>query len=234
LEKIKAKLLAQKPLTENIYQLRWQATQGKLDFIPGQYVIIQIESGGRTVKRAYSISSDPDELPEFEMTVRRFPDGLVSSWLTDLPIGSELELTGPLGIFTAKLGENDDKVLVAIGCGIAPLKSVLSYWLKNTGNNVYLFYGNRYLSGVPYHDYFKDQAAKNNNFKYFPCISRLEEGQSGVYAGRVYDVMSDELSDFMQKDFYLCGSKEMIAEVREFLLGYGVDKKNIFFEQIFI
>lgn len=234
MNKIKAKLVENNQLTDNIYQLKYEVISGEMAYKPGQYLMIDKELEGQKIKRAYSISSTVKELPIFDLTVRRFPDGKMSSWLTNLGPGEEIEMIGPLGLFTADMGSNKQKILIAIGCGIAPLKAMLERWVSDEIFSVKLFYGNRFLSGIPYHNYFLDLAIRNNNFDYYPCVSRLEKPVESIYAGRVYDVMAEELSDFTDVDFYLCGSKEMIAQVREFLVQRGVNPKNIFFEQIFI
>jgi len=235
MNKIKAKLIANNQLTDNIYQLIWELTVGELIFQPGQYVLINQEFNEKNIKRAYSFSSVPSDLPQFELTVRRFDDGLMSSWLTDLPAGSELEMVAPLGVFTSDLGKNQRKCLIAIGCGIAPLKSIMQDWLNNNNYEVSLFFGNRFLGGVPYHEQFEQWQSVNESFHYYPCISRLrEETTEGVYRGRVYEVMDNEIKDFNNQDYYLCGSREMIDQVKEYLLAKGVAADNIYFEQIFI
>lgn len=231
---IKAKLMAKDQLTENIFRLRFKLKEGELNFVPGQYVLIEREFAGEKIKRAYSISTRPEELPIFELTVRRFEGGRMSTFLTDLNLDEELEMQGPLGIFTGQLGKNKEKVLIAIGCGIAPLKSILQHWLTDTSFLVSLFYGNRFLQDIPYHDYFIELKKKYDNFYYYPCVSRPETSVDGIFTGRVYDVMAEQVIDFSGKDYYLCGSREMISQVREFLVTRGVDGKNIYFEQIFI
>lgn len=234
MQKIKAKLIEKNQLTDNIYQLVWQVVEGDLSFQSGQYVLIEKSFTGKKIKRAYSISSRPNEMPVFELTVRRFDDGLMSSFLTDLLVGSEVEMLAPLGIFTSGLGKNRRKCLIAIGCGIAPLKSILQDWIENDDYSVSLFYGNRFLDGVPYHEQFKMWQTEKTHFQYYPCISCLTEEVEGVFQGRVYDVMNREINDFTGQDYYLCGSREMIDQVKDFLLSKGVKATNIYFEQIFI
>jgi ferredoxin-NADP reductase len=234
LQKIDAKLIAKKQLTDNIYQLKFVCLLGKFSFQSGQYLLVEKETDGKKIKRAYSISSTVEDMPEFELTVRRFEGGVMSTWLTDLVPDDEVEFYGPLGVFTADLGNNNSKVMVAIGCGIAPLKSIIERLLKKNGYQVDLFYGNRFVSGVPYHNYFQQLVGKYKGFRYFPCISRLDQLISGVYAGRVNDVMSEFIIDYSNRDYYLCGSKEMIGQVRDFLIKKGADEKSIYFEQIFI
>ena len=53
---------------------------------------------GYTASRSYSVASAPDESNEIELTVERFEDGEVSSFLhDDVVVGDELEVRGPIG-----------------------------------------------------------------------------------------------------------------------------------------
>ncbi|MGB3755957.1 MAG: FHA domain-containing protein [Rivularia sp. (in: cyanobacteria)] len=73
----------------------------KFDYKPGQFVTLDLEIDGKSVKRSYSISSTPSRPHNLEITVKRVPaptdipdvpPGLVSNWLNDnLTVGSQLK-----------------------------------------------------------------------------------------------------------------------------------------------
>src|ERR671937_3219353 len=65
----------------------------------GQHYVVRLTApDGYTASRSYSVATAPDGSPEFELTVERFDDGEVSTFLHDvLEVGDELEVRGPIG-----------------------------------------------------------------------------------------------------------------------------------------
>ena len=80
---------------------------------------------GYTAQRSYSVASAPDGSNEIDLTVERFPDGEISSFLHDVvAIGDELEVRGPIGGWFVWEG-NTPALLVGGGSGIVPLMAML-------------------------------------------------------------------------------------------------------------
>lgn len=230
-----AEIIENNKLTENIFQLKCRADDyNGFTFEPGQYIVVKIVVGDREIRRAYSFSSLPKELPFFDLTIRRHLDGKVSPILTDLRVGEKFNFLDPMGLFHWKMVKNKRIVLVAIGCGIAPIKSMIEAWLENPdfGYDLTLFFGNRFFDQVPYQDYFLELAKKNTNFHYFSCISRLEGLKDGFFFGRVNDVMLREIDRYYDTDFVVCGSDDMIKGMKLFLEQKGVRSNNIYYENV--
>lgn len=237
LNNYKVKVLENNKLTGNIYQLWLELLDGdNFDFKPGQYVLVEKDMGEGLVRRAYSISSTGYDLPRIELTVRRYEDGKMSPYLTERRAGDILNIVGPYGMFSEEKRKSDKVVMVAIGCGVAPLKSMIDNWSRSLDQKleVSLFYGNRYADQISYHDWLLNMARRWNNFHYYPCVSRLENKIPGIYEGRVNEVIKREHLDFENSDFYLCGSKEMLADARQAILGSGGKEENVYFENIMI
>ncbi|MFA4931097.1 MAG: FAD-dependent oxidoreductase [Patescibacteria group bacterium] len=232
ISKIKAQLISNQPITEQMHQLVFQTEANeKWEFTEGQFVMVQHEVDHELVVRAYSISSLASDLPRLELVVKRVEGGVMSNYLCDLRRGDQVDMDGPYGHFVWNLGQNNNKVLVAIGCGIAPLKSILLKQLQMGGGNVELYLGSRLIKEVPFLKYFSDLQAKNRNFKFYPCVSR----ETGVcqYSGRVTKVMLEQNIDFAETDFYICGTANMIADLKQSVALHGGNLKNVFNENIY-
>lgn len=230
-----AQIIENNKLTDNIFQLKCRVKDyNGFIFEPGQYIIIKKNIDGDVIKRAYSFSSLPKYLPDFELTIRKHTDGKMSPVLVDLGIGEFFEFLPPMGLFNWKMVKNRNIVLIAIGCGIAPLKSMIDGWLEKPKKklNLILFFGNRYPDQVPYQKYFADLAEKYNNFHFYSCVSRLEKDQDGLFSGRVNEVMSRKYYQYQDTDFVLCGSDEMIKGMKDFLDKKGVKSDRIYFENV--
>ena len=92
----------------------------------GQHVVLRLTApDGYQASRSYSIGSAPDGTNEIDLTVERFPDGEISSFLHDeVVVGDTLEVRGPIGGWF--VWEADaPALLIAGGSGIVPLMAML-------------------------------------------------------------------------------------------------------------
>jgi ferredoxin-NADP reductase len=92
----------------------------------GQHYVVRLTAeDGYTAQRSYSVATAPDGSNEIDLTVERFPDGEISSFLHDVvAIGDELELRGPIGGWFVWDGDAP-ALLVGGGSGIVPLMAML-------------------------------------------------------------------------------------------------------------
>lgn len=99
----------------------------QFDLIPGQYVDIRLTApDGHQAVRSYSVMSSPSILPLLELGVQIVPDGEVSPFLGSMPVGTMLEMRGPIGKhFIWDASADRDVVLLAGGVGLVPLLSML-------------------------------------------------------------------------------------------------------------
>ena len=111
-------------------------------FMAGGYITVLVKIDNRIYKRPYSISSSPDNLSYYRITIKQ--EGVVSTYmLKEIAEGDILNILGPFGHFTySKIRDQKDVLLIAGGSGITPFMSYLqsSYFLKNI-NSVTLLYG---------------------------------------------------------------------------------------------
>ena len=225
------KIKGNNKLTDDTYQIVGEVVGlEKFFFEEGQFVMLAAQINGENIKRAYSISSTNDRLPEIELTIKRVKNGLMSNYVCDLKEGDEIDIFGPYGKFLWNLGNNRKKVFVATGCGIAPLKSIIERQIASE-KEILLFWGNQCESRVAYKDYFQILEKNFANFKFINCLSR-EVSENYPYKGRVNQIMESFDLDYDESDFYIAGSTEMINDLRNFILDKGGREKSIFVENI--
>ena len=95
------------------------------DYLPGQFLTLEIEPYGTPVSRSYTIASAPALQDWIEITVKREDQGRVSRWLHDsLKPGDCLRVRAPNGTFTFTGDEADKIVLIGGGVGCTPLMSI--------------------------------------------------------------------------------------------------------------
>lgn len=87
--------------------------------LPGQHIVLQAQIDGRWIERPYTLSA-PTSKGYYEVTIKREPRGLFSSWLFDRRTPEALlRVSEPQGDFTPPPGDAPLVYLVA-GIGVTP------------------------------------------------------------------------------------------------------------------
>lgn len=240
-----ATLTTKTEVASHIWYYTFSLPEGQsIDFVAGQYMLLSIDNN----YRQYSIASSDAIHDSFELLVETVPNGLGSNYLMNLPVGQTAQFKGPAGVFVLK-DTPRDKILLATGTGIAPIKSMIeSYFTREQHNaSLTLFFGLRDRSGVYLFNEFKNIAQHHPNFNFRICLSReenlvgLDEMCYGI--GRVnthVDIFMNNHKDIAVKtkdevlnsyEYYICGSKMTVDSLKEYVLGMGVSAENIAFER---
>jgi NAD(P)H-flavin reductase len=200
-------------------------------FKAGQFVTVPVAEG---TLRSYSIASPPGDGSGFRLAVDIQPGGPGSQYFSRLAAGEELKFQGPYGAFVVRDDALPHLLFIGTGTGIAPLRSMILD-LENRGlggRRMTLFFGVRYADDLMYHDEFLAMAEKHPaTFTYHPTLSRCEDSRWPGNTGRVTTILPQLLAGTADTTAYLCGSKEMLKEVTEILVGLGMDKKQVKREQ---
>ena len=119
-----------------------------LDWKPkaGQYITIEVEVNGETLRRSYSLSSSPIE-DDLAFSIKRVEGGRVSNYMLDhIKEGSELKVNKPEGKFQLipNADTRKDYYFFAAGSGVTPIMSMIkSLLVEEPMSSAYLLYGNR-------------------------------------------------------------------------------------------
>lgn len=187
-------------------------------FIPGQVVSIGLGPG--TEPRLYSIASGNDEeLIGILYTVN--VSGMLTPVLSQTGQGGTIYHSLPFGRFVCDGGP---AVWIATGTGIAPFVSMAGSGLSK---NKTLIQGSKTRERL----YFRELFEQAMGEKYLPCCSR--ESYEGIFHGRVTALLKSMKAPDPAIPYYLCGSAEMVVEVRDLLIEKGVPFERIFAEIFF-
>lgn len=187
------------------------------DFLPGQVVGISLDG---LPPRLYSIASGPGD-PYIELLFNIKPDGQLTPRLAGLEPGDKLNVSAPFGAF---LGDQQPAWWIAAGTGIAPFRAMMHAGL---GHNKMLIHGGRTANSF----YFEDEMLETFGQRYVRCCSQ-EEGP-GLYAGRLTQWLRAQQTLDPSLLYYLCGSAEMVVEVRDILISKGVPIEQVMSEIYF-
>ncbi len=182
------------------------------DFQAGQ--VIAVTTSPAIPPRLYSLCSGTQDT-HWDILFNINHQGLLTPRLADLQAGDEIYVSMPFGSFIDHAGPS---WWIAAGTGIAPFHSMLRSGL---GSNKQLVHGARRAHGF----YFASEFQATLDTRYTRCCS--QEDGNGLYAGRLTNWLREQ--DALPPDmlYLLCGSAEMVVQVRDILLAKNVPFDNI-------
>jgi len=214
--------------------------EGKLNFVPGQYASLGIDTASKRLERPYSIVSSPNE-DELEFFFELVPHGKLTPPIYGLHAGDELFVRKvPKGRFTMDFSSNrTNHVLVSTVTGVAPfvsfVRSLYCRW-KNQQfhgeHKLFLLNGASRSWEFGYCEELKAIAGQVLWFNYVPTISRPWEDENWVgETGRVDDILRKYTDEWGIRSSnsvaYLCGHPEMVESAKGILTRIGFRKESL-------
>jgi Na+-transporting NADH:ubiquinone oxidoreductase subunit F len=203
-----------------------------IGFKPGQY--IQFKIPGAEEFRAYSIASPPSHGDEIELIIRLVPGGLCSTYVHEiLKEGSHATITGPYGDFYLREDSMRDIVCIGGGCGMAPIRSILSSLAeKGMQRKATYFFGARSKKDLFYTEELRKLERDYPSFKYIPALSDptpTDQWEGDV--GLITQVVEKHLRDASNAEAYLCGPQPMIDASLKVLTSKGMKQENVLYDK---
>lgn len=183
--------------------------------------------------RLYSVASARDGeqpgQPHVAFTVKRVladhhgqpVRGVCSNYLCDLPVGSQVSVTGPVGdTFLMPDAPMTSLLMICTGTGIAPMRGMIQRrerLPRHLGGPMALFYGGRVPAELPYHDDL--QALPAGLVDLHLAYSRVP-GQPKRYVQDLLREQSELVSRLILRErcyVYLCGLTGMERGVHDAL-----------------
>ena len=196
------------------------------DYKPGQFVTLDLEINGESVKRSYSISSTPSRPHALEITVKRVPSpsdapnvppGLVSNWLHDyLTVDSLMKVSPPMGNFTCFEHPNEKFLFISAGSGITPMMS-MSRWLCDIDPDadIVFVHSAKTVRDIIFCQELELMASRNPKFQLAVTLTGTHHPTWSGYTGRVNDLMLQAIApDFKERIVYVCGPDGFRSSVK--------------------
>ena len=194
---------------------------GAVNFTPGQVAILRVNGQEPSY---FAFASAPDDR-DLEVLVKQKTGA--SSVIYDLCVGEHLELVGIAGHgFNLEEMKGRDLVFVAMGTGVAPLRSALRQVLKRKSDfgQLVVLYGARTPDDFCYRDETDDWEAAGVQLR--QVISRPDGHDWSGPTGYVQSLLDNVLPNLNSPVALICGSREMIDQTRERLgkMGFKPDE----------
>lgn len=201
---------------------------------PGQFIMVRAVIDGKSVRRAYSISSSPTRQDYLDITIRQTEDPTMSKYLNDIEEESYLEVRGPYGRFIWKESVSDKVFLLGAGSGITPLKGIMEYIAdKKLDNPVKLLYSCGHGDNVIFDDRLEELDNEIKNSYYELSLTREPDDKyPEIRKGRInLAYLEKEIKGFEGANFYICGSPGFVKAMMKYLDELDIDEEKVNREQ---
>ncbi len=193
-----------------------------VSFVPGQVAVLLVEGEAPAY---FAFASAPED-PELEVLVKQKIGA--SNRIFDMSEGERIELMDVAGHgFSLDEQKGKDLVFVAMGTGVAPLRSALRHVLrrKEEFGQCVVLYGAR----TPEDFCFRDETDgwTDAGVELRQVISRPDGHDWSGPTGYVQSLLDHVLPDLKSPVALICGSREMIDQTRGRLEQMGFRPKEI-------
>ena len=190
-------------------------------FIPGQVAVLKVAGEAPAY---FAFASAPED-PELEVLVKQKVGA--SNLIFDMRAGDRIELLDVTGHgFALDDQKGNDLVFVAMGTGVAPLRSALRHVLKRKHEfgQLVVLYGARTPDDFCYRD--ETQGWEDAGVELRQVISKPDGHDWSGPTGYVQSLLDHVLPSLALPLALICGSPEMIEQTRDRLsqMGFAAEK----------
>ena len=213
--------------------LRLRADQ-QLRFRPGQFLSFQLPGSGKTLTRAYTIASNPEDEGALEICLNRVPGGPGSQYLFTRRLGDELSFSGPWGAFVLDQAPPAECVFIAEGTGIAAIRPMLRRALDcGPQRPLGLVYGTAREQDLLYREQLERWARAHVALTFRPLLRQPSAHWSGLRG----DLLAHVEAYYVKRDtdrsrhFYICGIGNRVLQLRDLLRTAGYERRAVKYEK---
>ena len=200
-------------------------------FSAGQYLVLELEIGGKKVCRPYSIASSPREALAgvYRLTIKRVDGGIVSGWLLDhWKAGDEVVASAPMGEFTYEpLRDAKTVIGIAGGSGITPFLSFAAAIADGDEDfSLVLLYGSRTLADAVGSDQLAALQQRCGKIKVVHVLSEEEapDCESGFITADLIKKYAPEEGEY---SIFLCGPQALYRFADKEIEKLGLRRKFV-------
>ena len=215
------------PITPRVKGFRLRVPGHTFSHDPGQHVTVRFDSGDEEIVRPYTPTTRPGS-EQFSLAIKRYDDGLASSYMHTKRPGDEVTIGEPEGNFG--LADVDrDAAFVSTGTGITPMLAMCRQYLAEGGGNATFLFGERDEASIIHRGTLNELAAEHANLDLVFTLSRPNWEWTGR-AGYVQEHLADVFGDgggSAETEFYVCGVPEMVVDTKDRLRELGTPAERI-------
>jgi ferredoxin-NADP reductase len=202
-------------------------------FKAGQWYTITIPSPDGPLDHHFSHADSPTE-SHIELTTR-LTGSTFKNTLDALPIGAEVQIQGPYGLFL--FGYDTPKIaFLTGGIGVTPVRSMLRYLAdtngagRPAGQELTVFYGSMTQDGIVYKDEFDEFERVIPGLRVIHVITNPTDDWKGYGGFITADIVRAELAEPAVWTYYVVGPPPMITAMDKVMQQLEIPQEQIVVE----
>lgn len=132
--------------------------------------------------RPYTPTSTDREKGHFELVIKSYPTGVVSSYMNSLKVGDKIEVKGPLTKFAYTANMKKSISMICGGSGLTPMLQVIKEIIENPADKtvVHLIFSNSTEQDILLKEVLDDIAKKHSNIHITYLVSKPSSSWKGL------------------------------------------------------
>ena len=226
--------------TTDAISIVFEQPEPPIEYKAGQFLTLIADIDGKSVRRAYSLSSSPYTDKDLAVTIKRVKDGLMSNFLNDtVKAGDVMQVMEPMGQFTTEFKADNKRHIVMFGggSGITPLMSHAKSTMEQEPHSIVsLIYANRDIDSIIFKDALQNlETTYEGRFRVIHVLDNapLEwQGPSGLLNHEMLTDLFERIPNWgIDKTTYImCGPEGMMNNVETLLANLTIPTERIFKE----
>ncbi|CCH60916.1 hypothetical protein TBLA_0D04190 [Henningerozyma blattae CBS 6284] len=203
----------------------------------GQHISIKAPiSEGKFILRSYTpITLDSMASGYFELLVKTYTNGVVSTYLNDLKIGDYIQVVGPRGNYSYQRNMKSRIGMIAGGTGIAPMYQIMKAIAMDPNDNtkVNLVYGSLSIDNILLKKELDELVEQRpNQFKVHYLVDRIEEPEIAKnWEGSIGYISPEIMKDHLpvneksnKNQILICGPPRMVSSIKRYVTTLGYER----------
>ncbi len=209
----------------------WFRPERPLKFTAGQFADFTLADPPYTDAqgndRSFSFASSPGD--EHIMIATRMRESAFKKSLRTLPIGTGVDLMGPMGGFTLHKDASRPAVFLTGGIGITPVRSIVAHATEEQlAHRLTVFYSNKTRALTAFFEDFQEWSRVNSNLVFVPTLDGEQPEDWPFELGVIDEAMlRRHIPDLQRPVYYVVGPPPMVAAMKTLLEKIGVDELQI-------
>lgn len=233
MKKFTPRIVAIKQETPTIKSFRLEYGEQAFRFMPGQWIDLSVEIGGKTEVGGYSMTSSPLQHGTFDLAIKQGARHPVTRYMYEqAKIGDTVTVSGGQGVFIFERGMGDKIVLIGAGVGITPLMSILRYVNEAAPEvDTTLVYSIPSPEEFLFREELTELPEKNPHIHVLVTVTQPDPTGWPGLTGRIDKRMLESAGLGSDALYYLCGPQMMIEDVVAELSKLGIPESRIVYEK---
>ncbi|KAG0097895.1 NADH-cytochrome b5 reductase [Podila epicladia] len=212
-----------------MYKFALPHKDDKLNLPIGQHISIMANINGKDISRSYTPTSSSDDIGNFVLCIKAYPQGNISKMFSELKLGDTINARGPKGQFNYTPNMCTEIGMIAGGTGLTPMLQIIRAIVKNPEDKtkVNFIFANVNEEDILLKAELDLLSKKHPQFKVYYVLNNAPEG----WTGGVGFVNAEMIKEHIPKPsptmkLLLCGPPPMVSAMSKVSQELGYDKVN--------